>query len=336
MKVHEAAKLLGVTPRSLRFYEEKGLIKPHKEAVNGYRTYSDDDLLRLRWIVTLRELGMPVSAIIEALNSMDEPEAFICKIDGARASLYEEWVSATEALQALDETLLAWQQGGSAQLVHAEQTAERIRQNRKLRSSWSDQWNYNEIALRYGQDAPQATLEGELTAQQYEQALGRTVEWLDPRPGEPGLELGAGSGNLSVLLAAAGVKLTVIEQSTEMLSILRNRLPLVDAKQGNLLTLPLTSQSYSFIGCTFAMHHLNHSQQLLALEEMDRVLMPGGRIVITGLMSEQEPEQSVKHELPLVTTSSLPELVHSLEDNGYSVVTESLWGNTCILCAIKP
>lgn len=357
MKVHEAAKQLGVTPRTLRFYEEKGLIKPHKEAVNGYRTYTDDDLVRLRWIVSLRELGMPVSAIIEALNSMDEPEAFIRKIDGARASLYEEWVSATEALKSLDATISAWQSKGLASLSQAEQAAGQMKQNRILRTSWSDRWNYDEMALRYGNHAPLVTLEGKLTEEQYKYALIRTVDWLDPGHDEHGLELGAGSGNLTVLLSAYGAKVTVIEQSVEMLAIIRDRLPQVDAKQGNMLALPLASKSFSFIGCSFAMHHLNHSQQLLALEEMDRVLLTGGRLVITGLMTEtmnkkdslayeRNSDKSLTHaadssghadslEKKFFTPSSIAQLTYWLETHQYSTVSVKLNAHTSLLFAVK-
>lgn len=339
MKVHEAAKKLGVTPRTLRFYEEKGLISPCKAAENGYRAYSGEDLLRLRWVISLRELGMPVSAIQDALSVLDEPEAFIRKIDSARALLYEQWITATKALQALDETISAWQRTSNTQLGQAENAAEEIKHNRLIRASWSDQWNYDEIALRDGYKAPLAMLEGVLSEDQYNHALYKSVDWLDPHFEETGLELGAGSGNLSVLLAAAGAKLTVIEQSSEMLSILRERLPMVDAKQGNLLSLPLAAQSYSFIGCSFAMHHLNHSQQLLALDEMDRVLCSGGRLVITGLMEQHDDNSTVSQLSALYTNwtpSSASKLVSWLEDRGYSTVTDSLNSFTCLLYASKP
>lgn len=339
MKVHEAAKQLGVTPRTLRFYEEKGLINPYKSVENGYRTYSGEDLIRLRWIISLRELGMPLSAIQDALADLNEPDVFIRKIDGARALLYEQWITATKALQALDETISAWQRSGNAQLTQAENAAEEIKHNRLLRASWSDQWNYDEKAIRHGFRAPLVSLEDVLSEEQYYEALYRTVDWLDPRFEEPGLELGAGSGNLSVLLAAAEAKLTVIEQSAEMLAILRKRLPQLDAKQGNLLSLPLAAKSYSFIGCSFAMHHLSHSQQLLALEEMDRVLKSGGRLVITGLM-EQQDNSSAAPALSVLytkwTPSSAFELVNWLESRGYSTVTDSLNPFTCLLYASKP
>lgn len=341
MKVHEAAKQLGVTPRTLRFYEEKGLISPYKAAENNYRSYSDGDLIRLRWIISLRELGMPLSAIQEALNVLHEPEAFIRKVDGARASLYEQWLTATKSLQALDETIIAWQRSGEAILTQAESAAEEMKHNRILRASWSDRWNYDEMALSYGYNAPIVTLEGVLSEEQYHHTLLKTAEWLDPRGEELGLELGAGSGNLSVILASSGARLTVIEQSAEMLSILRERLPQVDAKQGNLLALPLAAQSYAFIGCSFAMHYLTESQQLLALEEMDRVLLNGGRLVISGLMAEHD-ESQLDSSNPLSAYPAnwmplfAPALAHWLEGRGYSTISNRISPSTCLLYASKP
>ncbi|WP_245600079.1 MerR family transcriptional regulator [Paenibacillus harenae] len=339
--MHEAAKTLGVTPRALRYYEEKGLIRPMKEIENGYRIYSEEDMMRLQWIVTLRELGLPITAISDSLDSLADPAAFIRKMDGARAEMYEEWVSVTQTLQALDDTIAAWHQSDSVRIAQAEPAASRLKQNRLLRSSWNDRWNYDELARRYGIVAPYVHLEGLLPEEHYYQALARTADWLDPQTGERGLELGAGSGNLTVLLASGGAKLTVIEQSAEMLAILRDRLPQVNARQGNLLALPLTSQAYAFIGCSFALHHLNRSQQLYALGEMDRVLMSGGRIVITGLMfeahdREQRPSSLKELDSLEVTPSLLCELIEWFESRGYSTITEKQHAYTHLVYAVKP
>ncbi|MBD2869706.1 MerR family transcriptional regulator [Paenibacillus arenilitoris] len=331
MKVHEAAMLLGVTPRALRYYEQKGLIKPWKEEENGYRAYSEEDIERLRWIVSLRELGLPLIAIADILDSLAEPDAFFRKVDGARAALYEEWLDMEKALRSLDDALSDWQRSGEADLLLAERAAEQMRRTRQLRSSWSDQWNYDELASRYGEFAPLVHIEAMLTKEQYYRSLVRTADWLDPQPGELGLELGAGSGNLTALLAAGGARLTVIEQSARMLAILRNRLPDVEARQGNLLALPLAGHAYAFIGCSFALHHLNQSQQLLALEEMDRVLRIGGRLALTGFMEESRGQSGGQ-----ASPSSLPELIGWLERRSYATVHEKLYDGTHLLFAVKP
>lgn len=339
MKVHEAAKTLGVTPRTLRFYEEKGLITPYKALENRYRDYSDADLIRLRWIISLRELGLPLSSIQDALSAVHQPDAFLRKVEAARTHLYESWITATKALQALDETISVWQKNGNSNLHQLESAAEEMKQNRMLRASWSDLWNYDDIALQHGYQAPLITLDGIISEEHYHLTLHKTMEWLDPLHDEIGLELGAGSGNLSELVTNAGAKLTVVEQSAEMLSLIRDRLPDIDAKQGNLLSLPLPAQSYSFIVCTFAMHHLTASQQLLALAEMDRVLLSGGRIVISGLMNlfEEgiEADHYVEQQLKWCPSSAL-ELTEWLTVKGYSTVSNPLGKPIGLLYACKP
>lgn len=325
VKVHDAAQHLGVTPRTLRFYEEKGLVHPQKEPQNGYRIYTEDDLTRLRWVVSLRELGMPVADIHDALQSAGDSERFARIVDNARLQLYEEWVAATKALQALDRTIRSWRLQGETSLEEAERAAEHIKQNRALRSSWNDAVRFDEMALRYGVEAPLAAMEGLLTAEQYEHALIQTMEWIDPKRGEAGLELGGGSGNLSVMLAGAAVNLTIVEQSAEMVSLLRGRVRHVEVLQGNMLALPLSGRAYSFVCCSFAFHHLSGSQQLLSLEEADRVLLPGGRIVITDLATEITSHEAV----------SYPALKEWLTAHGYSVVVEPLNESVRLLFALR-
>ncbi|MFF2887545.1 MerR family transcriptional regulator [Paenibacillus sp. NPDC057967] len=347
MMVHEAARIVGVTPRTLRFYEEKGLVTPQKTYENGYRSYSEEDITRLRWIISLRELGLSVAQIAETIPLIGESDQLIRKVDQARARLHEELTAALDALHAFDETISGWQREGMPVLEDVERAAARIRHNRMLRTSWSDEWNYDRLAQQYGYEAPLIALSGILQPQQYDHAIRRTLEWIDPAPHESGLETGAGSGNLTSLLCTAGAHMTVVEQSREMISLLRERLPQVDTRQGNLLSLPLT-QTFDFVTCSFALQHLVASGQLLALGEMDRTLKPGGRMVITGLMThemsdEQASTSQQAHSYDTETVhlagllpSRLPELVQWLEQRFYSVVTEELDEEITILYAVKP
>ncbi len=61
MRVSELAKRAGITPAAVRFYESEGVLPEAPRAENGYRTYSDSDLCRLRMVVTLRGLGIELS-----------------------------------------------------------------------------------------------------------------------------------------------------------------------------------------------------------------------------------------------------------------------------------
>lgn len=68
MNIKEAEKLSGVSVRNIRFYEQKGLIKPARNAENDYREYYDEDIRQLQLIRALRMVDMPLEQIREVVN----------------------------------------------------------------------------------------------------------------------------------------------------------------------------------------------------------------------------------------------------------------------------
>lgn len=61
MKVSELARQVGITPAAVRFYEAQGVLPAAPRAANGYREYSDEDLCRLRLVVSMRGMGLELS-----------------------------------------------------------------------------------------------------------------------------------------------------------------------------------------------------------------------------------------------------------------------------------
>lgn len=118
----------------------------------------------------------------------------------------------------------------------------------------------------------------------YDEALEQTAHWISPALGEKGLDIGTGTGNLAGILLQNGADMTAIDQSREMLRRCRTKYPEMHVKLGNFLALPFVDQSFDFVVSSFAFHHLSPDQQLLALQEMQRVLTPRGRIGLTDLM----------------------------------------------------
>ena len=64
----EMARLAGVSTRTLRYYEERGLISPHRQAENGYRLYGEVEVERLQRILFLRERQVSIEDIGTYLN----------------------------------------------------------------------------------------------------------------------------------------------------------------------------------------------------------------------------------------------------------------------------
>jgi DNA-binding transcriptional MerR regulator len=55
LRIQDVADLVGLTPRSIRYYEEIGLLEPAARSEGAYRLYDADDIARLRFIKGLRD-----------------------------------------------------------------------------------------------------------------------------------------------------------------------------------------------------------------------------------------------------------------------------------------
>ena len=68
-RIGELATRAGLTERTIRYYEELGLLESVKRLDGGVRVYTDDDLRRLRYIRKLKTLGLSLQEMLE-LESM--------------------------------------------------------------------------------------------------------------------------------------------------------------------------------------------------------------------------------------------------------------------------
>jgi DNA-binding transcriptional MerR regulator len=100
LRIGDVAKLAGTTPRTIRYYEEIGLIPASSARERGaHRTYAEEDVERLADLLRLKDL---LGLSLEELKALVEAE-------DARASLRREWQSGVEdpvrRRQILDESL---------------------------------------------------------------------------------------------------------------------------------------------------------------------------------------------------------------------------------------
>jgi MerR family transcriptional regulator, thiopeptide resistance regulator len=70
--IAQVARMSGVTSRTLRHYDQIGLLSPASVGGNGYRRYGQDELLRLQQILVLRELGLGLADIGGILGAQTE------------------------------------------------------------------------------------------------------------------------------------------------------------------------------------------------------------------------------------------------------------------------
>ena len=70
-RIGEVAEKLKVSTRTVKYYEEMGLIKPEDRSPGGFRLYAEEDIERLRRILKMKGMGFSLTAIREVLAVRD-------------------------------------------------------------------------------------------------------------------------------------------------------------------------------------------------------------------------------------------------------------------------
>ena len=106
--IQEVARELGVTHRTLRFYEDKGLIAPQR--IGTTRVYSKREMGRMRLILRGKRLGFSIREIGEFLDLYDaDPEqhaqidALLKRVRAKREGLRQQRRAIEETIRELDE-----------------------------------------------------------------------------------------------------------------------------------------------------------------------------------------------------------------------------------------
>ncbi len=71
VQIGELAKKLGITTRTIRYYEEIGLMGASERQGGGTRMYHREDILRLKFILKMKELGISLKEMQELAENFD-------------------------------------------------------------------------------------------------------------------------------------------------------------------------------------------------------------------------------------------------------------------------
>jgi DNA-binding transcriptional MerR regulator len=199
--IQDIARLAGTTSRTLRHYDDVGLVKPSRIGDNGYRYYDADALVRLQRVLLLRELGLGIPAIGEVLAGQRDDtvalrthldwldserqrldrqyasvERTIAELEGGEKPMAEKMFNGFDHTQYKDEVEERWGKDAYAKgdawwrSMSAEEKAAWKARARLLGSDWIE-------AAQSGIDP--ASDEAQELAQ-------RHFEWLRGIPGTPG------------------------------------------------------------------------------------------------------------------------------------------------------
>ncbi len=102
-RIKQVAQMVGVSVRTLHYYDEIDLLKPKDRSDAGYRLYDETDLLRLQQILIGRKLGLALEKI---RKSLDEPDFdFAASLRDQRRLLVERIDETHKMIASIDRTL---------------------------------------------------------------------------------------------------------------------------------------------------------------------------------------------------------------------------------------
>lgn len=142
--IQEIARLTGTTSRTLRHYDDIGLLAPSRIAHNGYRHYDDAALIRLQRILLLRELGLGLPQIADVLERETSEAAALAS---HLAWLREEQTRLARQIASVESTITALKEGDTLMAENMFDGFDHTRYRDEVEERWgkkayadSDRW----------------------------------------------------------------------------------------------------------------------------------------------------------------------------------------------------
>ena len=207
--IQQIAKLAGTTSRTLRHYDDIGLLAPSSIGHNGYRHYDEAALVRLQRILLLRELGLGLPQIAEVL-ARESSEAHA--LESHLAWLRQEQDRLTRQIASVETTIDALKGGERLMAENMFDGFDHTQYKDEVQERWgkdayarSDAWwrgmtadekkAWQQRVSDLGRDWVAAAESGIAPDSAEAQALAkRHVAWLTGIPGTPAASTGSATG----------------------------------------------------------------------------------------------------------------------------------------------
>jgi MerR family Zn(II)-responsive transcriptional regulator of zntA len=104
LKIGELAKRAKVTKRTIRYYEELGLLSPSERSEGGFRLYNENDLSRLLFINRFKEIDFPLDKIKELIDSIEIGDDKARRVSASLSLLDKQLQQVKEEIKNLRDT----------------------------------------------------------------------------------------------------------------------------------------------------------------------------------------------------------------------------------------
>jgi DNA-binding transcriptional MerR regulator len=204
--IQEVSRIAGTTSRTLRHYDDIGLLSPARIGSNGYRYYDQDAMVRLQRILLLRELGLSLSVIADVLSRQtDTVSALLSHLDW----LHEEHTRLDRQITSIERTLAAIHDGGELTMDAMFDGFDHTQYREEVEQRWgaaaysqsATWWESKSAAEKTAWQQAQRSLSqdwidlfrsgGDADGPQAQELAERHVAWLGTIPGTPAADPGS-------------------------------------------------------------------------------------------------------------------------------------------------
>lgn len=297
MNTKTICKELNISPKALRIYEDYKIVVP-KRSENNYRNYNEDDILKLRQVILLKEMGISLKEIKILLDKELNDNYKLIRGLNLQLKAVENKISELENIkitlqQSINEALNASLDNNDN--LYFNKISECLNENRENRNRWIDKWSFDSWARNYDKSVQDTTYDELNLFEKYDYVIDTVANKLSEYNALKILDIGCGTGNLFGRLNR-DVEFVGMDQSTEMLIQAKNKYPNIKLRIGNFLNTPFVENEFDILVTTYAFHHLNPVEKENSINLMLSYLKPGGRIIIADLMFLNESERIKQKE----------------------------------------
>ena len=201
--IQEIARLAGTTSRTLRHYDDVGLLPPSRIAHNGFRHYDEAALVRLQRILLLLELGLGLPQIAEVLSPVNARQSEESALETHLALLREEQNRLARQIASVENTINALKGGEELMAENMFDGFDHTQYKEEVEERWgrkayadSDSWwrgmtdteraDWQQCVSDLGRDWIAAAESGiDPASAEAQDVARRHVEWLTGIPGTP-------------------------------------------------------------------------------------------------------------------------------------------------------
>ncbi len=144
----------------------------------------------------------------------------------------------------------------------------------------------------------------------FQRLRDRIVSLAEPRPDDVAVDVGAGTGLLTLALAPSVGKVWALDISPAMVDYLSTKAASggfdhVEVTTATAASLPLVDHAATLLVSNYCLHHLPDDEKRRALHEAFRVLQPGGRAVIGDMMFTLQVTEKRNRRLVLTKVKAI-------------------------------